>query len=374
MFEKKSVCIMTSVHPHDDVRVYHKGAKTLRQAGFDVTLLNAFYEGVDEFGIKFVKVDVPKTRFRRIMTAPRLFYKRAVLLDCDYYHFHDPELLLAGVKLAKSKRVIFDIHEDVPRQILTKPYLKPAVARVASAIYERREQRSVSKLFAVIAAEPVIFDRIKQFNKNTVMVCNYPLLSEFGECAKVERTRSVCYIGGITKIRGIFEMLEAVEDTDVTLYLAGSFEDDKLKSDVQTQNGYSNAQYMGFIGRSQVQNLLSTVSAGLVTLHPIPKYLTALPVKMFEYMIAEVPVISSNFPYWKDIVDDAQCGICVDPQKPQEIKAAIKYILDNPEIARAMGENGRKMVLQKYNWEIERVKLLSIYADCDQNDGDGASL
>lgn len=367
----KSVCIMTSVHRHDDVRIYHKGAKTLKQSGFDVTILCTDFEGTDENGINFIKLDIPKGRMKRILNASRIFYQRAVELNCDYYHFHDPELMQAGLKLTKTnhKKVIYDIHEDVPRQILTKPYLNPFIAKICSWFVERYETASVKKYFAVICAEPVIFDRIKSLNKNTVLVCNYPKLEEFEPVPYSDRKNKICYIGGITKIRGIYEMVKAVENSEIKLILAGQFEDEMLFEDIKQQNGYKNVDYRGFVGREGVKDILSTVKAGLVTLNPIPKYLTALPVKMFEYMVAEVPVIASDFAYWKEIVDDAKCGICVDPLNPNEIRSAIQYIIQNPDIAKEMGINGRKAVLLKYNWGIEKQKLINLYCSEDFTGG-----
>lgn len=357
----KSVCIMTSVHQHNDVRIYHKEAISLKKAGFDVTIICTTFQGEDENGIKFIKLDIPKKRMKRVLTASNIFYKKAVELDCDFYHFHDPELIKAGLKLSKKKKVIYDIHEDVPRQILTKPYLKPFIAKISSRVVEMYENYAVKRLFAIIPAAPVIYDRLEKLNKNTVLVCNYPKLDEFDEIVSPKRKNEVCYIGGITKIRGIFEMITAVENSDIKLILAGKFEDEQLLVDSQKMAGYKNIDYRGFVGRNEVKEILSTVKAGLVTLHPIPMYLTALPVKMFEYMIAGVPVISSEFPYWKAIVDDAQCGICVNPLNPNEIKSAIEYIFNNPEIAKQMGENGRKKVIEKYNWDIEKVKLIELY-------------
>lgn len=362
----KKVCIMTSVHRHDDVRIYHKEAKALRHAGYDVVILCNDYEGTDSDGIEFIKLQVPKERTKRILLAPKLFYKKAKSIDCDYYHFHDPELLGVGVKLSKTHKVIYDVHEDVPRQILNKPYLKPATAKLASYYFEKHESRAVKKLYAIIAAVPIIYDRMKQLNDNTIMVCNYPKLEEFPPCnkegTKDKKNNSVCYIGGITKIRGIFEMVEAIDKTDIRLVLAGEFETAQLKHQVESMSGYKNVDYRGFLGRTEVNNVLLEVAAGLVTLYPLPQYLPSLPVKMFEYMIAKVPVIASNFPYWKSIVDEASCGICIDPTKPHEIKEAIKYLIDNPEIAAQMGENGRKSVIKKYNWDIEKAKLLELYA------------
>ena len=102
--------------------------------------------------------------------------------------------------------------------------------------------------------------------------------------------------------------------------------------------------------------------AGLVTLHPAINYLDALPVKMFEYMAAGLPVIASNFPLWKQIIEGNQCGICVDPLDPKAIAEAIDYLILHPEEAERMGRNGQRAVQEKFNWGIEEKKLLDFYA------------
>jgi len=250
MNQNKSVCIMTSVHRYDDVRIYHKEAKALKQAGYDVTILCTNHAGereewFDENGIRFIKIDVPSGRAKRIISAPKLFLKKARELNCNYYHFHDPELIKTGLKLRKTARVIYDSHEDVPRQILTKPYLKPFVAKLSSRVYEKYETYAIKRFYAIIAAEPVIFDRMIKYNKNTVLVCNYPKLDEFvmSDDDFSNRKNQVCYIGGITKIRGIFEMIDAVTNTDTRLILAGEFENNDLKTQAQNMQGYKNVDY-----------------------------------------------------------------------------------------------------------------------------------
>ncbi|MEG2428816.1 MAG: glycosyltransferase, partial [Oscillospiraceae bacterium] len=150
---KKQICILTSVHRHDDVRIYHKEAKSLKEAGYDVTILCHDFSGKDENGINFIKIKLPKNRFLRMIVSAGKFYKTAKKINADYYHFHDPELIPTGKKLAKTAKVIYDVHEDVPRQILTKPYLSPSIAKIVSKSYEKKEHQSVSKFFAVIVAE-----------------------------------------------------------------------------------------------------------------------------------------------------------------------------------------------------------------------------
>jgi glycosyltransferase involved in cell wall biosynthesis len=100
---------------------------------------------------------------------------------------------------------------------------------------------------------------------------------------------------------------------------------------------------------------------GLVLLHPEPRFIVSLPIKMFEYMSAGVPVIASNFPIWQEIVENNNCGICVDPLNVNEIADAMKWILENPEEAAQMGRNGRHAVETIYNWEAESKKLVEVY-------------
>ena len=86
-----------------------------------------------------------------------------------------------------------------------------------------------------------------------------------------------------------------------------------------------------------------------------------MPVKMFEYMAAGLPVIASNFPLWESIIKKYNCGICVNPYSTIEIKNAINEIIENPEKAKEMGENGRKIAFDKYNWKNEGKKLVKLY-------------
>lgn len=90
-------------------------------------------------------------------------------------------------------------------------------------------------------------------------------------------------------------------------------------------------------------------------------YLDSLPIKMFEYMSAGIPVVASNFPLWKEIIEKNRCGVCVDPLSPKDIAKAINFIVQNPQIAQKMGENGKRAILEKYNWQIEEQKLFNIY-------------
>ena len=177
------------------------------------------------------------------------------------------------------------------------------------------------------------------------------------------KEKAVCYVGGIAEIRGILELVQALELTDeeVNLKLGGSFDSQKFEELVKNEKGWQKFEELGWLNRQQVAEVYSKSIAGLVTLRPAVNYLDSLPVKMFEYMSAGIPVIASNFPLWREIIEGNQCGICVDPLKPEDIAVAINYLINNPVEAEKMGSNGQRAVVEKYNWGEEEKKLLMLY-------------
>ena len=125
---------------------------------------------------------------------------------------------------------------------------------------------------------------------------------------------------------------------------------------------------VGGIPRRNAADLPAKNLAGLVLFHPEPNHINAQPNKLFEYMSAGLPVIASHFPMWRRIVEDYDCGLCVNPQDPQAIAAAMIMLATHPERARLMGMNGRSAVMAKFNWEQEQQVLLDVYSRCGTND------
>lgn len=359
---------LTSVHTRFDVRIFLKECVSLAKYSNSVSLIVADGKG-DELknNINIYDVGIFRGRLERIRNAPDKILKKAIELDADIYHLHDPELLTIALKLKKEgKKVIFDAHEDVPTQIISKPYIAKPLRRILSKLVAMYEKYICSRLDCVVAATPHIRDKFRSMGIKSLDINNYPLLNEGGDDKKVFSLskNKVCYVGGISSVRGAKEIIEAmafVKYPDVKLALAGIFNEAKLEESLKSMTGWSKVDYIGWLNRDEVQDIYAQSFAGLVTLHPILNYIDALPVKMFEYMNAGIPVIASNFPLWRNIIEESKCGICVDPLNSEEIARIINYLSENPNIVRDMGANGKRAILEKYNWNKEEKKLVNLY-------------
>ncbi len=355
---------LTSVHPRHDSRIFYKMCESLAKAGFDVTLLVADGKGYEEkSGVKIFDIGKPTSIFERIFLSTLKIFRASIHLDADIYHFHDPELLLVAYMLKiRGKTIIFDFHEDVPEQMLAKPYLTPFILKVLSLLYSYLE-RVVAKAFdCLVAATPHIKSKLLQINSHVENINNYPIIHELKLGNLRQSSNQVCYIGGVTQIRGCYEMIRSMDFTNkpIKLVLAGDLSGVGL-SELQCNKHPNRIQYLGFQDRDGVKSILSSSFAGLVTLWPVSNYVESLPIKLFEYMSAGLPVICSNFPLWREIVQGNNCGICVDPLNPEDIAKAIDWLYEHPDLALQMGQNGQMAVAKLYNWQNEENKLLALY-------------
>jgi len=362
---KTKIAHLTSAHPRFDTRIFVKQCCSLGQS-YDTFLVVADGKGNEvKNSVNIIDVGKFQGRKDRMLNAPKAVFEKALDLDAEIYHLHDPELIPIGLKLKKyGKKVLFDAHEDLPNQIMSKHYLNSVSKKIIAFLVKAYEKYACAKLDGIIAATPFIRDKFLKINKNTIDINNYPKLEEFCSIpTDTLKEKQVCYIGGVADVRGIVEMVQAISlsESNVKLILAGNFADRNLEQSVMNMDGWEKVNFLGYVGRDEIKNTLALSVAGLVVLHPTRSYLDSLPVKMFEYMCSGIPVIASDFPLWCSIINEAKCGICVDPLKSAEIAQAIDYFMNHPDEARLMGERGRAAVLKKYNWGIEENKLLKLY-------------
>jgi glycosyltransferase involved in cell wall biosynthesis len=215
---------------------------------------------------------------------------------------------------------------------------------------------------AIIVAEPVIARYFPE--KKTFLVRNFPLVASFhgrSNASYDERRKQVVHVGTLTTVRGLFEMLEAVKmamaDTSFTFVLGGVFAPSSLEKRAMEYP----IDYRAWLSYSQLIDVLFDSRVGIIIPHPIPRYLTNYPVKMFEFMAAGLPVIASREGEAAAFIREGSCGVLVNPLDKHEIADAIRWLFTHEEKAREMGGRGQAMVNQKYNWENEAKVLVEAY-------------
>jgi len=362
----KQVAHLTSVHQRSDIRIFLKQCRSLARSGYVVSLIVADGKGNGERdGVRILDTGASRGRLDRMLGATRRVLAKAVEVDADIYHIHDPELLFAGLTLKRrGKIVIFDAHEDLPQQILSKPYLYEWVRSPLSKVVTVVEAQICRRLDAVVGATPAITKNFVRTAKTPVNINNFPMIGELdNRLSWTEKKNEVCYVGGISAIRGIIPVVDSLAmcKSDARLNLAGEFAESATKTRAEHRDGWTKVDAHGFVTREGMRELLSRSVAGIVTFLPEPNHVEAQPNKMFEYMSAGLPVIASDFPLWREIIEGADCGLCVDPIDPAAIAGAIDRLVQDPALARRMGENGRHAVETKYNWGVEEQKLLDLY-------------
>lgn len=361
---KARICHMSTVHRALDVRVFYRECKTVAAHGDDVVLLAQHERDEVVEDVRVRALPRPASRANRMVRLALRTLRLALEEQADVYHFHDPELLPVGLVLrALGKQVIYDIHEDVPRDMLDKEWLPRLIRHGGAGVVEAFENWAARRMSCVVAATPYLRARFAGVGADAVEVCNYPVIAEL-DCQEVDwrsKERAVCYVGVLAGFRGLFHMIGAIEKTDARLLLAGEFSDAMERERAARLPGWPQVEELGHIDRAGVRKTLARSVAGLAVIHAHANLINGLLLKIFEYMAAGIPVIVSRFPLWREVVEGNNCGLCVDPLRVEEIAEAIRWMLDHPAEAERLGANGRRAAVEKYDWRTEGAKLMATY-------------
>jgi glycosyltransferase involved in cell wall biosynthesis len=352
---------LTSVHPRYDTRIVNM-CRSLARHNYEAHLIVADGNGDENIhGIEIhdIGAEHGAVLYRMPIRVFRVF-KKAKTLNADVYHFHDPELMFAGILLKMFRfNVVFDVHEDLPRQIMRKYYIPAFIRKLVSFASKIAEWLTANIVDAVVTVTPHLVEKFKY--ANVYEIRNYPVLSEF-EKVEVHKSK-ITYVGAISRTRGIMQMTESFARGEHRLTLVGRFQPASLQQEAECLDGWSQVDYLGWQSREQVSSLLASSSIGLVLLQPTGDYEDAFPVKLFEYMAAGVAVIASDFPLWRSIIESENVGVCVNPNDTQAISGAIEELLNDPERIKLMGRNGVSATVNRYNWETQERVLFKLYDD-----------
>jgi len=359
-----NICHFTSLHYRYDTRVFVKQCCSLVKMGHKVTLIVSDGRG-DEVknGVSIINIGKSSGTKNRIFQTNKLILKKAIEIDADFYFYHDPELSIQAISLTKvGKKVIYDAHEDSPRQYISNASSGALKTKIISKIIEFVEDRAAKNIFGMMTATEGIKERYDKFNSNVIVVKNYPIIDELKNDKKWEdRNHQACYVGGLRDTRGILEIIRAWHERKIPLKLAGPWQPSSFEKIAKSEQGWINTEYLGFLNRQEIAKLLSESKIGFLTLYKTPNHIHSLPIKMYEYMAAGVPVIASDITLWEEIVQNSNSGLCVEPKNVAAISKAINHILYDSKTAYNMGQNGFSSVIKKHSWDSQIKKLRKLH-------------
>jgi glycosyltransferase involved in cell wall biosynthesis len=350
-----------------------KEARSLAQLGHQITIIAWDRQG--EYpqqeqpapGVQVLRVQgVPSTYgigARQILRLPRFWRAALPLLQAaqpEILHCHDFDTLPAGLWWGRRHRlpVVYDAHEYYAD--LARPRLKGLAGKLLYRVIRFSEHFAARLASAVITVDETLGDIYRGVNRRVVIVGHYPPSGQAQEpsCAFSHPELRFIYVGRLSRDRGLLayaEILSALRRREVParLCLAGVFtpasEEEAFWAAVGDQLPY--VDFKGWVAYDQVPGLIRDADLGLAILMPEPRYVAALPVKLFEYMAAGLPVVASHFPQISGVVQASACGAVVDPLQPSQAVETITQWWQDPASARRLGENGRQAILQTYNWE-----------------------
>lgn len=367
---------LSSVHYALDTRIFHRECSSLIKLGYQVDLVAQWGGNETLNGVNIVALPQVTSKSDRLhKVIPSLWKIATTYPKKTLFHIHDSELIIVGLLLKrKGYKVIYDVHEDVPRDLLSKVWIPVLLRKPLAAIVSLLEARADKYFDAIISVTEEIKDRFQ--NTNNYLVRNYPdaneLLVQEGATTEYHKRNNVLtYIGEIQAERGIHHIIEALsiisdKYPDITFDLGGKI-NERYKSKLEELKGWQSTNFLGWVSRPMIPTVLNKAKIGLLVLDRHPNFENSKPVKLFEYMLSGLPIIASDFNYWKNLIGEANCAIFIEPSNPAKLVDALEWILNNPKAAKEMGERGRNFAMQKFNWSTELDNLQLCYKEALKN-------
>lgn len=368
MKNKTKIVHITTIHKRYDSRIFHKECLSLVNSGFEVYLIVADGKGNEIVsGIKIIDLGLEKNRIMKFLFSTRKAMHVGKMINADIYHFHDPDLLYVGKRLKKSNnQVFFDSHEDFPALMLQRDYIPKLLARPLYYFAKSFEMYYTRRISGIVTVTDKIAKKFKSYGvKRIDIIRNYPIISltQEPDFEKEIETPIACYVGGLTPIRGVKEMILSCAKANVKLLLVGPFDCDKYLQEMKNIPEWNNVDYIGYIPHDELyEKVYSKSSLGLVLLQSAPNHTYSIPIKQLEYMEAGLPTVSSSaIKFCEEIVNETSCGIIVNPLDIDETTKAIQTIISDKELAKSMAIKGYNAVKEKYNWSSQEELLVEFY-------------
>jgi len=367
-------CIISTVHNAFDVRIFFKEARSLKNQGYQITLIAKHSQNTVVEGIKIIALPDIKYKIHRMLFLPIKALSFALDERAALYHIHDPELLFVGLllKTLTGAAVIYDAHEDFPSTVFARDWIPVWLKPYLSKIVDFLELTISGKFDAVITADPAVAQRFSRIHKKVTILFNVPprQLAAPPPIAISKREKTLVHIGSLSRSRGVWFLFDVIEhlarmgldfqldffvnttSKNIMMEFSNQIAEEGLTSYV---NIYEAIPYL------ELLQVLRDYRVGLIPFLNMEKYRKNIATKMFDYMASGLAVVASDLPPQRHVIEITGCGKLIEPEDPQAFASAIKDLLADPEKAYAMGKKGWSAIQINYCWEEEEKKLFKLY-------------
>jgi len=305
-------------------------------------------------------------------------FKLAALSGADIYHAHDLNVLGIAFHASKSYggSIVYDSHEFyVERNRAKKLH---SLGKFLLTQYEKFLVRKADLVITVSESIAKEFEKRYQIPKPKVIL-NAPNLlnrncldSDLRDQCSIRKLlnissdqKLVLYCGSITFNRGLEKVIESLHYfPEGHLVMMGYGKEaylQKLSHVAEQTNVRDRVTFLEAVPSEQVTTYASSADVGIAPIENVClSYYYCSPNKIFEYVNAGIPVVASNFPEMRKVVDKYNIGAVFNPEDPLDIANTLRFIFSDLTSYEAMKRN-TEAAAAEYNWEREADKLLALY-------------
>ncbi|MHB1163471.1 MAG: glycosyltransferase [Minisyncoccota bacterium] len=364
------ICHVISGYYRNDARVFLRQVLSLKRAGHEVSIVTNDHEPDEVLdGVPIIACRLHWPRWKVLLAARRQFLPELERVDADVYQLHSPELLPLSSALKRAgKAVVYDAHEDLPRHFWEKEWLPAPLRRPFGFAAELYLRRTLRRIDDVISPHGHVVEHLQRTVGSGVLVANFPLVKPLPPLSEEDfaaRPTQVCYAGTVYASSNQEATIDALEQVPGVRYRVAGYVGEEHRAALEARPGGRQVEFLGRLSQAELRVLFSSSVAGMAIFdyrwnlgHTRGTYAVN---KVFEYMEAGLPLICTDFTLWQDIVRRYDCGICVRPGNVADISAAIRLVTTDRRRAFEMGQNGRRAVLEEFNWAPEERKYLDVF-------------
>lgn len=351
----------------------------LVQAGHEVTVISnnvpirkhAPAEEVVQ-GVKIIRLPAFDTLYLPVTWA----FNLKLVEGYDIVHVHVPAYSFLRAVGRKVKApvvttfhcdiVSFDKFMGIP---LPKFFLK-AFEWVFDVFYARRHLPFANAIISTTESYARTSFVLKDFPHKVIPIgIHYEnfdeKIKELG-LAEKRKKNTILFLGRLAANKGVHYLVEAMpkilsEVPDAKLIICGEGEEKAHLLALIRKFGIKNS--VEFYGVVTFDKLVEFYATSTVFVLPSINRLEAFGIVQLEAMACRTPVVASNIPGVCSVMEEGKSGLLAEPRNPDSLAEQILKILKDPEMARRMGERGRQLIEEKYNWPVIVDQVLKVYKE-----------